>query len=91
MTVTEAGVRELKANLSAYLRRVEAGETIIIVRHGKQIARLMPQVQSLDERIQALKEAGLLDWNGEKLEDIDPVGHIIGTKTIAELVVEDRR
>jgi antitoxin (DNA-binding transcriptional repressor) of toxin-antitoxin stability system len=33
-------VAELKAKLSAYLRRVEGGEPIIVVRHGTPIAKL---------------------------------------------------
>lgn len=34
-------VAQLKAKLSQYLRRVEAGETIIVSRHGTPVARLV--------------------------------------------------
>jgi prevent-host-death family protein len=90
MTLVEAGVRELKAKLSAYLRRVEAGETIVIVRRGKQIAYLIPQEQTLDERIDVAKKAGLLDWNGQKLRPASPVAANSGAQTVAEMIVEDR-
>jgi len=33
-------VAELKAKLSEYLRRVEGGEPIVVVRHGTPVARL---------------------------------------------------
>jgi antitoxin (DNA-binding transcriptional repressor) of toxin-antitoxin stability system len=33
-------VAELKAKLSAYLRRVEGGEPVIVVRHGTPVAKL---------------------------------------------------
>ncbi len=36
-------VRELNSNISKALARVEAGETIDILRHGKVIAELRPK------------------------------------------------
>ena len=36
------GVRELKDNLSRYIRRVEAGERIAITAHGRVVAELVP-------------------------------------------------
>lgn len=36
------GVAELKDNLSANLRLVEAGEIVEVTRHGRPIARLVP-------------------------------------------------
>jgi prevent-host-death family protein len=35
------GVRELQANLSAFLDRVKAGEEIVITERGKRVARLV--------------------------------------------------
>jgi prevent-host-death family protein len=37
-----AGVRDLKAHLSAYLRRARAGETVTITDRGAVIAQLTP-------------------------------------------------
>lgn len=36
------GVRELRQNLSVYLRRVEKGETLEVTEHGRPVARLAP-------------------------------------------------
>ena len=36
------GVRELRQNLSVYLRRVERGETLDVTEHGRPVARLSP-------------------------------------------------
>ena len=36
------GVRELRQNLSVYLRRVEKGETLEVTEHGRLVARLGP-------------------------------------------------
>lgn len=37
------GVLEAKTNLSALLDAVEAGEIVVITRHGKAVARLAPE------------------------------------------------
>jgi antitoxin (DNA-binding transcriptional repressor) of toxin-antitoxin stability system len=36
------GVRELRQNLSVYLRRVECGEILDVTEHGRLVARLGP-------------------------------------------------
>ena len=55
LTVTEA-----KANFSQLLDAVEQGETVIITRHGKKIARIIPDKDAeLAERkaaVERLKE-----------------------------------
>ncbi len=38
----EIGVREAKAHLSQYLRRVQNGEEFVITDHGKPVARITP-------------------------------------------------
>jgi len=37
-----AGIRELKDNLSRYIRRIEAGERVSITAHGRVVAELVP-------------------------------------------------
>jgi len=37
-----AGIRELKDNLSEYVRRVEAGEQVAVTMHGRVVAMLVP-------------------------------------------------
>lgn len=41
VVVTRAGVAELKANLSAYLRRVRDGETITVMDRNAPVAKLV--------------------------------------------------
>lgn len=87
---TIATIRELKARLSAYLRRVEAGETVTITRHGTPVGRIVPVEMTLDTRLAALEQAGLVAWNGEHLPALAPVARTEGTTTVAQLLVEDR-
>jgi prevent-host-death family protein len=36
------GVRELRQNLSRYLERVKAGESLVVTERGREVARLTP-------------------------------------------------
>ncbi len=36
------GVRELRQNLSKYLRRVKAGESLTVTERGREVARVVP-------------------------------------------------
>jgi prevent-host-death family protein len=84
------GIRDLKANLSAYLRRVEAGQTVVITRHGKPIGRIVPISQSVEAKLEALNQVGLIAWNQRKLQPLAPVAKLQGERTMADLLLEDR-
>jgi len=88
--MTEAGIRELKAHLSSYLRRVEVGETVVITRNGKPIGRIVPITESTDAQLESLRQSGLIAWNEENLQPLAPVAQVRGGQTVAELLVEDR-
>lgn len=38
----ETGIRDLKDNLSRYIRRIEMGEHVVITAHGRVVAELVP-------------------------------------------------
>jgi prevent-host-death family protein len=38
--MTDVSIQELKQNLSAYLARAEAGESLIVTRHGRPLVRI---------------------------------------------------
>lgn len=47
--MTEIGAFEAKNTLGTLLDRVEGGEEIIITRHGKPVARLVPNSGRVDQ------------------------------------------
>ena len=86
----EVEVRELKTNFSAYLRRVKAGEPLVITERGRPIGRIVPISSLVPDRLESLVQAGLVLWNGEKLPRIVPVARVRGTSTVSDLLTENR-
>lgn len=41
-----AGIRELKNNLSHYVRQIEAGERVAVTAHGRVVAELVPPTRA---------------------------------------------
>ena len=75
----EIGAFEAKNTLGSLLDRVEQGEEIVITRHGKPVARLIPssgginreQARAAAERIRSRAtqvKAGRFDWERLKAE-----------------------
>lgn len=91
MAETTVGIRELKAQLSKYLREVKAGKSITITERGKTVGRLVPSVQSLEEKLGAMVKSGRAQWNGKHLEPMKPVAKVRKGRSVAALLVEDRR
>lgn len=61
--VTATGIRELKNNLSRYIRRIEAGECIAITAHGRVVAELVPprsQTRGAPTRFDELVASGVI-------------------------------
>ncbi len=90
MSERRVGIRELKSTLSECVREVKAGSTIVVTEHGKGVARLVPDLHSLEERMQTLKDAGMVLWSGRRLRRIRPETHARGKRTVSGIVVENR-
>ena len=87
----KVGIRELKAQLSEYIREIKNGNTVVITERGNTVGRMIPASESLEERIQILVRSGLADWNGKKLTAGKPVAKVKpGKRTLAEIVSENR-
>ena len=48
--MTSVGIYEAKTHLSELIARVEAGEAVEITRHGKAVARLLPEAGASSTR-----------------------------------------
>ena len=58
----KAGVAELKARLTTYLKRVKAGDEVLITERGQPVAKLVPLkgAEKRGTRRERLAKAGLL-------------------------------
>ena len=90
MTERRIGIRELKSRLSECVRDVKMGATIVVTEHGRRVARLVPERDSLDERIDTLRNAGGIQWSGHRLGAAKPPVRVRGRRTVADIVVENR-
>ena len=86
------GIRDFKANLSAYLKKVEKGQTIAITSHGKVMGHLMPPKaeNDVEARMKALVEAGIILWNGKKPGPVTPVTLTRSDVLASDVIVEMR-
>ena len=85
------GIRELKDNLSRYMKRVKSGEKIIVTDRKKEIAIILPlEKKAKEEKIYRLIQRGVAKWSGSKPEGM-PVRIISRGKSVSDAVVEDRR
>lgn len=69
--VERVGVRELRQNLSVYLRRVEEGETLEVTDRGRPVAILAPRPEP-NSVLARLRAEGRLTPATGRIEDLPP-------------------
>lgn len=69
--MTEIGAFEAKNTLGSLLDRVERGEEIVITRHGKAVARLVPNTRRVDQN-QALAAFERIRERARRLQQTKP-------------------
>jgi len=88
------GIRELRQNLSVYLRRVKAGETLEVTDQNQPVALLTPlpkKPMSVRDRLSA--EGRLIPGKGDLMEYLKkhpPIKMPPGTKPLSETIIEMR-
>lgn len=98
----KVSVRELKDHLSEYLRRVEAGEEVVVTSHKREVARLVPPAAEtaisgrvLDRESAAIERINALPWvrpseGGKPRGAAKPIPWKPGDKLLSDIVLEDR-
>jgi len=90
MAERTVGIRELKSNLSACLRRVKGGETIVITERGIPVGRMSPMEVPLEEKLQVGAKSHLWAWNGKKWRPAQPKIKNQGKVLVSDLLLDDR-
>lgn len=84
----EVGIRELRADLSRWMKRVRAGEEVVVTDRGKAVARLVPFAG--ERTIDRLIREGVVvpaprPWSGNLPKPI------AGAGPLSDIVLDERR
>jgi len=84
------GVRELRQNLSVYLRRVQRGERLEVTERGRPVAVLQPLVTP-DDKLGRLQERGIpLRRGAGNLADLPLPATVELEQPLSEVLEESR-
>lgn len=90
----KATISQIKNHLSAYLKKVRAGESVLILDRDEPIARLerVSQQDHPADRLARLERAGLVQRAGARL-DVDRLrrGLPQSSVSVVEALLDDRR
>ena len=90
----QAGIKDVKNNLSRYLTQVKAGEEVMITDRGKPVARIIKEnSKRMDIRktLTPLIERGLVVLPSNRLKKDNLTCHQVPGKPVSDMVIEDRR
>lgn len=93
-----AGVKDLKAKLSQYLRDVKHGETVLVTEHGQVVAKLVPlrdeegKLSKVERERRQLVADGLVSHLGTQEEGDwpEPTGHGVSREDLEAALEADR-
>lgn len=84
------GVRELRQNLSVYLRRVKRGESLEVTERGTPVARLVPPSTG-DDWLDRMVAEGRVRPATKSMDDLPPPIKLPpGAKPLSEILQEMR-
>ncbi len=85
------GIRELRQNLSVYLKRVREGEHFVVTERGEPVGRLVPLIEDEDPIDRLIAEGKLKPPTSEgDLLDLVPIFDAEESKAIREAFEEQR-
>ena len=85
---SRVGVRELRQNLSVYLRRIDRGERFEVTDRGKPVALLIPLQRNLSPLERLIAEGRVRAPKGDPRELPPPTGE--PNTSVSEALLEDR-
>jgi prevent-host-death family protein len=93
--IMEVAIRELKNNLSKYLRHLEKDNEIIITKRGKPVAIILSKETKNDKEAGVIERLRSLPWirhgkGGKPKGASRPVRLKPGDRLLSDLILEDR-
>jgi prevent-host-death family protein len=92
LVMDDVGVRELRQNLSVYLRRIQQGETLRVTDHGHPVALLTPLRDTGEPVLDRLEAEGRLDQRAPRRTGLlpKPAPRMAGARPLSEILLEER-
>ena len=92
MAEYSVGIRNLKTHLSQHIERVKCGQTVLITEHGRPVGWILPVSPEVDlqDRIERMRQTGLVAWNGERLRVVQPPATNLSGRLVSYLVAQMR-
>jgi prevent-host-death family protein len=82
------GVRELRQNASAVLRRVAAGEVVEVTDRGRAVARIVPMYEA--SRLEQLVAEGRASGVTGDLLEVKPIARVAGKPSLSKILADMR-
>jgi prevent-host-death family protein len=82
------GIRQLRQNATAVLRRVAAGEVVEVTDRGRAVARIVPIHEA--SRLEQLVAEGRASGTTGDLLDVQPVPHKAGKPLLSKILADMR-
>ena len=82
------GIRELRQNATAVLRRVAAGEIVEVTDRGRAVARIVPMHEA--SRLEQLLAEGRASAATGDLLDVEPVPRMAGKPLLSKILADMR-
>ncbi len=86
--MAKVGIRELRQNATAVLRRVAAGEIVEVTDRGRAVARIVPLHEA--SRLEQLLADGRASGATGDLLDVKPMPRIAGRPALSKILADMR-
>lgn len=91
MPERQVSLQELESKLGSYIHDVENGETVVVSRDGRQVARIIPETDSARRKLAALKASGRFDWSGRRPKNRRPSVRLRDGGSVSDIIISERR
>ena len=88
---TAGELQELESELDRYIHDVENGATVVVSRDGRQVARIIPEADSAEQKRTALKASGTFDWSGRRPKSRRPSVRLRDGGSVSDIIINERR
>ena len=86
MPEQQVSLQELESKLDRYIHDVENGATVVVSRDRRQVARIIPEADSAEQKRAALKAGGTCDWSGRRPNSRTPSVRLRDGGSVSDIV-----